>query len=296
MITFFTTAKPFTGHNGMIQRNALKSWKLATPHAEVILFGDEEGAAEAAQEAGARHVANVEREDAGPKILRSFFDAAQEMARHEVVGYVNCDIVLTQDFAKAVTKVSAEQKIFLMIGRRWDTDVREPIDFADATWSERLQEQARREARPQSGDWIDYFVFRKGLYLGKMPELVIGRVYWDQWLVWKARKMGAVVVDASEAVMAVHQNHDYGYHPAGKTGVWTDALSRRNYELAGGRWHLRTIDDATHVLGPAGLQANPGRRTRAAARIVRTARDAAWMTAMDLTRPLRRAVGLGKKS
>ena len=64
----------------------------------MILFADEEGAAEAAQEAGARHVANVERADAGPKILRSFFDAAQEMARHEVVCFVNCDIVLTQDF------------------------------------------------------------------------------------------------------------------------------------------------------------------------------------------------------
>jgi len=62
---------------------------------EVLLFGDEEGAAEAAHQAGARHVANVERADAGPKILRSFFDAAQEMARHEVVCFVNCDMVLT---------------------------------------------------------------------------------------------------------------------------------------------------------------------------------------------------------
>jgi hypothetical protein len=61
MITFFTTAKPFTGHNGVIQRNALKSWKLAAPKAEVILFGDEEGAVEAAQELGIRHVADVGR-------------------------------------------------------------------------------------------------------------------------------------------------------------------------------------------------------------------------------------------
>jgi hypothetical protein len=44
---------------------------------------------------------------------------------------------------------------------------------------------------------------------------VIGRVFWDQWLVWKAGSMGAAVVDASEAVMAIHQNHDYGYHAAG---------------------------------------------------------------------------------
>src|SRR5882762_1059941 len=61
MITIFTTAKPFTGHSGVIQRNALKSWKELHADAEVILFGDEEGAAEAAREAGARHVASVKR-------------------------------------------------------------------------------------------------------------------------------------------------------------------------------------------------------------------------------------------
>ena len=61
MITFFTTAKPFTGHSGVIQRNALKSWTLVAPDAEVILFGDEEGAAQTAQELGIRYVAEVER-------------------------------------------------------------------------------------------------------------------------------------------------------------------------------------------------------------------------------------------
>jgi len=72
MITFFTTAKPFIGHNGVIQRNALKSWTLAAPAAEVIMFGNEEGAAETAWELGIRHVAEVERTPEGPKVLRSF--------------------------------------------------------------------------------------------------------------------------------------------------------------------------------------------------------------------------------
>jgi hypothetical protein len=31
MLTFFTTAKPFRGHHGIIQRNALKSWTLLHP-------------------------------------------------------------------------------------------------------------------------------------------------------------------------------------------------------------------------------------------------------------------------
>jgi hypothetical protein len=319
MITFFTTPKPFTGHNGVIQRNALKSWTLAAPGAEVILFGDEEGASETARDLGIKHVREVERvtvfksgfasttspskglqskplnlETRGPKILRSFFDAAQEMAKHDAVCYANCDIVLMDDFAAAVAKVQATEKEFLVVGRRWDVDVMTPIDFEEPDWKEQLRKGARTEGQQRSGDWIDYFAFRKGFYLGKMPELVIGRVFWDQWLVWKAQSIGAVVVDASDAVMAIHQNHDYGYHPAGKTGVWTDALSQRNYRLAGGRWHLRTIEDATHVLGPQRLKANPMRTKRTAERVFKTAKDAAWMAAMDWTRPLRKAVGSRK--
>ena len=36
MITFFTTAKRFTGHNGVIQRNALESWALMHPDVESV--------------------------------------------------------------------------------------------------------------------------------------------------------------------------------------------------------------------------------------------------------------------
>jgi hypothetical protein len=34
MITIFTTAKPFLGHSGIIQRNALQSWTLLHPETE----------------------------------------------------------------------------------------------------------------------------------------------------------------------------------------------------------------------------------------------------------------------
>src|SRR5215471_2648641 len=278
MITFLTTAKPFTGHNGIIQRNALKSWTLTAQNAEVILFGDEEGAAETATELGIRYVAEVERAvggngQTGPKVLSYFFDAAQKLARHDTLCYANCDIVLTEDFLRAVKQVTESKKEFLVVGRRWDTDVREEIRFEEADWAKRLRKMAQAKRHRLKGDWIDYFVFPRGFYLGKIPPLVIGRVYWDQWLVWKARSSGAALVDASEAVMAIHQNHDYGYHPEGKAGVWSDEFSQRNYKLAGGRWHLCTIDDATHVLTPEGLRSNPEIGRRSVQRYWRTARD-----------------------
>ena len=296
MITFFTTAKPFSGHNGVIQRNALKSWTAAAPDAEVILFGNEDGAAETAQELGIRHIKHVERTPEGPKVLRSFFDEAQRIARYDTVCYANCDIILMEDLPAAVEKVAAANKEFLLVGRRWDTDITEPIAFREAGWRDQLRERARAQAAQRSGDWIDYFVFHKGFYLGKLPELVIGRVFWDQWLVWKAQDQGAMVVDASEALMAIHQNHDYGYHPAGKDGVWSDVLAQRNFALTGGRWNLRTIDDASHVLGRDGLKPHPQRLRRTARRVLRTAKDAMWTSAMDWTRPFRSALGLRKKS
>ncbi len=85
MITFFTTAKPFRGHDGVIQRNALKSWKLLHPDAQVILFGDEEGAAEVCAEFGIRHEPHVERHESGVKCLNYMFARAQEITQVQIL-------------------------------------------------------------------------------------------------------------------------------------------------------------------------------------------------------------------
>ena len=74
---------------------------------------------------------------------------------------------------------------------------------------------ARKSGRLAAPWFIDYFAFSRGLY-ESIPPFVIGRIHWDHWLIWKARSSGAAVIDASPSVLAVHQNHDYSYHPKGK--------------------------------------------------------------------------------
>src|SRR5260370_7756128 len=85
MFTLFTTGKPFAGHSGIIQRNALKSWTLLHPDVEVIVFGDEEGAAEACRDLGLRHEAHEERNEAGLKRIHYFFDRAQALPRRPLL-------------------------------------------------------------------------------------------------------------------------------------------------------------------------------------------------------------------
>ena len=202
MLTIFTTPKAFRGHIDVIQRNALESWRRLDANVEVILFGDEDGAAEVCVQMGLRHEPTVERTATGTKFVRSIFGRAQEIAKHSVVAYVNCDIVLTDDFARGVALVGKQFSAngrFLMVGRRWDTEITASLDFSASDWAERARVLARKQNRQQSQDWIDYFVFPRGMYR-EIPGLVIGRVGWDNWLVWKARAEGAsVLVVGAEA-------------------------------------------------------------------------------------------------
>ena len=253
MLTLFTTGKPFRGHSGVIQRNALRSWTFLHPDVEIILFGDEEGAAEAARALAIRHVPHTERNENGRPLLNCLFDKANEIARHGILCYSNCDIILLPDFCRALEQVKRSHEQFLMVGRRWDTNITQPIDFTRSDWAEQTRERAFIANEQRSGDWIDYFAFHLGLYHKKIPPLLLGRVYWDNWLVWKAAKEGATVVDVSDTVVAIHQNHDYGYHPQGQAGVWAGEEARLNFLLVGSCWHLKTIESATLRLTERGI-------------------------------------------
>ncbi len=312
MLTLFTTAKPFRGHTGIIQRNAIQSWTRLDTEIEIILFGNDEGAAEATQKFGVRHEPHVECNDRGTKRLDYMFARAQAIARHELLCYINCDIILMQDFRRAVERVRAAHKQFLMVGRRWDADVTVPLAFDGPPvqapkrqapdWQARVLQVCLRDLALRCGcrrtaEWIDYFVFTRGLYGADMPPFVL-RVFWDNWLVWKALDSGKPVIDASRSVLAVHQNHDYNYHSQGKAGVWTGAEAGLNGQLAGGWRHLRTIADATLLLLPKAPKRNVFRHLSTAKRYARQAGRVLfydvwhpiWFALLNVSRPLRRAL------
>jgi hypothetical protein len=299
MLTFFTTAKPFTGHSDVIQRNALKSWTLVHPDAEVILFGNDEGAARAAKQLRIRHEPHTEKNEAGSNRMDYMFSRAQAIARHDVLCYSNCDIIFMHDLCAALERILVTHKEFLMVGRRWDTEITKPCDFANPDWQKQIRNLALRTGKQRTPDWIDYFVFSRGLFTD-LPPLVIGRVHWDDWMVWKALEMKKPVVDASRAVTGVHQNHDYTHHPQGKAGVWYGEEASANYKFAGGWKHLRTIADSDEVLLADGLKPNTARHWAAVKRYVRQAgrvvlyniAQPLWFFSLGITRPLRNALGM----
>lgn len=290
MLTLFSTPKPFVGHIDVIQRNAIRSWQLLHADAEVVLVGDDQGTAEVCEELGVRHVVNVKRNKYGTKYLASVYDQVQRVARHNILCHVNCDIILMSDFTTAALSVLRVQQRFLMAGRRWDVDIRHALDFSQPDWENRVLNLARKTNRQRPTRWIDYFLFPKGLYYQQIPEFVIGRPGWDNWLLWYPISVHVPVVDASRAVVAVHQNHDYGYHPEGEKGVWHGEEAQDNYRLHSGRY--ATLDDATHVLTIGGLRPNYKRWFLEAKRSFNGRCYQIWFGFLNISRPLRHRFGL----
>jgi hypothetical protein len=269
-LTLFATPRRFQGHIGIIQRNAITSWTRLSPRPEIILFGTDKGTPEIARELGLRHVPNVKANQWGTPLVSDLFGQAEAIGSGSALCYVNSDILLFDDFPQAVTRVSAWSDRFLMVGRRTDLDVTGPVDF-QSDWAMRIRGRARREGKLQIARSVDYFAFSRGLYPA-MPALAIGRFWWDNWLLWKARSLGARVVDASKAVMVIHQNHDYSHTNYGpsKEGMMASEECILNARLTceqnpgdydeGFFWrYAYTIDDATYKLTPGGIRSNPRR-------------------------------------
>ena len=246
-VTLFAVPKPFRGHIGVIQRNAIGSWLRLGPDCEVVLFGDEEGTDEAARELGARHVPTVARNEFATPLLSSVFDQVGALAPEGTLCYINSDIVLLDDFVPALRRVQTRRSRYLMIGQCWDTTLDWTIDFDDRRWRDRLRELVATTVRTR-GRWsIDYFAFPSGLYREVRP-FAIGRGGFDNWLVWRARELGATVVDATTAVTAIHQRHDYAHVSGGQDGAYWGPEATENVRIAGGTAHLASTRDAPYVL------------------------------------------------
>lgn len=250
MFTLFSVPKPFHGHIGVIQENAIRSWTLLGAGHEVILFGAEDGIAEVADRLGVRHEPEIRCSGYGTPLVTSVFEQAQHLATHDWLCYVNTDIVLMSDLPKAVERISRVRRPVLVSGRRWRLEVDRPLEF-EPGWEGRLRRRVKAEGRRDGVGCMDYFLFRRGL-VPPFPKFALGRGRWDSYMPHQVRAHGALLVDATPVVLAVHQNHDYaipglsGEHRS-KAGMKYSPEGIRNAQLAP-REEKCTLGDADRKL------------------------------------------------
>ncbi|MDQ1265969.1 MAG: hypothetical protein QG635_1121, partial [Bacteroidota bacterium] len=158
--------------------------------------------------------------------------------------YINADIIIIDDIMKVVEKVHQKFDTFLIVGQRIDLDIKEVIDFNSPDWKDNLLDFADEAGCYHSPTGIDYFIY-SGDPWGEIPPFASGRTAWDGWLVYRALENGIPVIDATEEIRIIHQNHDYAHVAGGKSGAWTGEEARKNVSMAGGYEIARTVTDAT---------------------------------------------------
>lgn len=255
MLTIFSTLKPFRDpHISMIQRNAIQSWLALKPKCEILLLGNNEGIKEVAREFKVRHAPKVETNEKGLPLIRSLFTKAQQATRFPLLCYVNGDIILLDDFLQAVKKVFSMHRQSLAVGRRWDIEIKKPIDFSQK-WQPGVKTLVKRTGVLHGWSGIDYFVFPKGMF-NHIPPLVVGRAGWDNWMIYHARSQHIPVVNLTAVTTVIHQGHDL----PGKRGSdkrFTDESAKQNIVYAGGFTRFFTIRDANWELDQYGLREKP---------------------------------------
>ncbi|MCH7611270.1 MAG: hypothetical protein J4N76_11720 [Chloroflexi bacterium] len=250
-LSLFTSPKPFNRPLiETIQRNAIESWTRLGPGVEVLLIGDEVGMVEAAHDFGVRHLKGVDKNAQGTPLVSSIFSMAEQEASHNLLTYVNADILLLDDFLPSVQRSADRFDRFMMVGQRWDLELEVELTF-EKGWASAMRKrlEARGALHPPAGS--DYFVFPRGQF-GTLPPFALGRAGWDNWMIFNARRLRIPVIDASRSTTVVHQTHDYD-HLEGGGPHYRLPESQKNVELGGGPETIFTLADANWRLNGHGL-------------------------------------------
>ncbi len=240
----------------MIQRNAIRSWVALGPEVEIILMGKEAGIAESAAELGVNHRPDVGCNELGTPLISSMFELARQANDSPLLLCINADIILLPGMLEAAHEIAVQTDQFLAVGQRWDLDLRQSLSI-EPGWVEHLRDEVKQRGRIHPAVGSDYFIFPRMCYT-HIPDFVIGRSAWDNWMIYDARRKKIPVVDLTSDALVIHQDHDYSHLPGGKP-PYRLPETMNNIRLAGGRRTIFFITDATFQL--RGGKLKPIRRT-----------------------------------
>jgi hypothetical protein len=246
LLTIFTSPKPFTNpHIAVIQRNAIRSWVELGEEVQVVLLGEEEGLSQNAAKLGVTYIPDIERNASGTPLISSMFRTARTVNDSPILACVNADILLLPDFLESAKRVLGSTRQFLMIGQRWDLDVKSELDFS-LNWQDRLQQDCAQRGRLHKPTGSDYFLFPRECFTS-IPDFAIGRAGWDNWMIYESRTRGWKTIDATADIQVIHQDHDYSHLPGGQPHYHLPETDE-NIRLAGGRRVIFTLPDANWQL------------------------------------------------
>lgn len=186
--------------------NTLTFGRLWKPHIHPVLFTNDSVIANLSQFHQWDALPLPRTSCGGVPILKSMFERVEELYPATFYGYFNSDIIFDAGLYKTLTILSslgyAKDKPILLIGRR--TNINCSVQPLFNTLDE-IKLMVSVTGKIYNGWAEDFFITNSLFPWTNVPDLVVGRPAYDNWLVLYARDNNMTVIDVTETVLAVHQ-------------------------------------------------------------------------------------------
>ncbi|KAK3600957.1 hypothetical protein CHS0354_004166 [Potamilus streckersoni] len=197
------------------------NWLSLRPFVMPIIFTNETALAHVCESAGWVILPlRVTAADGVPVLKYMYIDAMRRFESN-FYAFANSDILFTDTLVDTLIEIlqnkstshnstqdnSTSDHHALIIGRR--TNVFNITMEEGSSWSE-VTTAAKKRGELFLVDAEDYFITSPSYPWNDIPEIVIGRRAYDNWLVLNARKQKHQVIDATDTILAVHQTTNHG--------------------------------------------------------------------------------------
>ena len=211
ILTLFTTF-PDIESKRFIYENTIRNWHLLSPDVIPILFTDDDTSdpksiAHYAVQQGWYVLPVPKKSSVGVPVIRHMYLEAQRKFHTIFYSYANCDILFDRNLTDTLrflqTSVhNGHIDKLLLVGRRRNWLIEKGLNL---TTLSQVGHYVKNSSMFISSAQ-DYFVSTRGGYPWTcIPDFVVGRVGYDNWLVATALANEIPVIDATETVTALHQ-------------------------------------------------------------------------------------------
>ncbi|KAK3086495.1 hypothetical protein FSP39_019205 [Pinctada imbricata] len=237
LITLFTSwvTKPekYLCHN-----NTLFNWNSLKPDILSILFTNESYVKKEALSKGwqvlpIRVTATKEK----VPVLRHMFMDVMRVSNTPFLAYVNGDMLFTKSIVATLKSLqkAIRSSLFnasypvLIVGQRLNV-MNVSADEIKSEDKIRAMAKSRGKLFTEWGE--DYFITTRNYPWKNLPDVVIGRLAYDNWMVWNAKRSNFYTIDATKTLLAIHQTTKSGNFEGHKKpdGNYNNRLIQKMYK------------------------------------------------------------------
>lgn len=260
-IAILSSPRPFVGEFNRIQTNSIKSWLSLDSNIDIFLIDDEQSTCRSLLTDPYYSTISILPPLAfspwGTPLIDGPINKLLSSKKYTHVCFVNTDIVLDNRFVDLISFLTrCPFTSYICMGQRHNIDISFTLTYESA--SDRPNPNPwilPRSLHPPTG--MDYWIMPCSTSL-VFPPFISGRPGMDSWLAWYHVSNRLPLIDATNFLQVLHQNHPY---PAKQFQYYKDEADF-NLSVAGGYSNMLSLRFASHRINSAGAVTRVGRIDR----------------------------------